>query len=83
MKMILNLFSGTKYLVTEETMVNVNDNLIRLHANEVITFTKNGVPKAISASDGGTELEDSDAVQNLIDQEILIEIEEESESEGE
>ena len=61
------------YLVTEETMVNVNDNPIRLHANEIIELTKNGVPKAITAA-SETDITDSDAVQSLIAQEILIPI---------
>ena len=62
------------YMVTEETMVNVNDNPIRLHKNAKVVLTPNGVPKAIAVENGGTAITASDAVQNLIDQGILVKI---------
>lgn len=62
------------YMVTEETMVCVNDSKTVLHTNQIVTKTKNGGLKAIDVKNGGTVIAASDAVQNLIDQEILIKV---------
>lgn len=66
--------AANKYLVTEETRVSVNDAVVILHANTIVELTKNGVPKAVSASGGGTTITMNDAVRSLINQEILIPI---------
>ena len=66
--------AANKYLVTEDTRVSVNDAVVVLHANTIVERTKNGVPKAVSASGGVTTITLNDAVQNLINQEILIPI---------
>lgn len=66
--------SDSKYLVTEETMVNVNDNPIPLHKNAKVVLTPNGVPKEVVAENGGASITMSDAVQQLIDQGILVKI---------
>ena len=60
------------YMVTEECLVNVNDNPIKLHKNSVVSLTPNGVPKGVTAEDGGTSLTVTAAVQELIDQGVLI-----------
>jgi len=64
----------TSYLVTEETMVNVNDNPVRLHKNAKVVLTPNGVPKAVIADGGAATVTMNDAVQSLIDQGILVPI---------
>ena len=66
--------ANNKYLVTEETMVNVNDNPIQLHANTIYEFTPNGVIKGVNAASGGASITDSAAVQQLIDQGVLVKI---------
>ena len=65
---------ANNYMVTEETMVCVNDTKTVLHANQIVTRTKAGGLKSISAKSGGTVVSASDAVQSLIDQEILVKI---------
>ena len=62
------------YMVTEETMANVNDNPVRLHKNTKVVLTPNGVPKGITIESGGSAITDSAAVQQLIDQGILVKI---------
>lgn len=64
----------TSYLVTEETMVNMNDNPVRLHKNAKVVLTPNGVPKAVIADGGAATVTMNDAVQSLIDQGILVPI---------
>lgn len=73
-EIIVRSGKANNYMVTEETMVNVNDNPIRLHRNAKVVLTPNGVPKEILIESGGTVIAASDAVQNLIDQGILIKI---------
>jgi len=62
------------YMVTEECMASVNDSKVVLHANNVIALTPNGVPKAVTAANGGAEITLTPAIQNLIDQGILVKI---------
>jgi hypothetical protein len=73
---VLNVKSkkANNYMVTEETSVNVNDNPIVLHQNSTVQLTKNGVPKGVTAKNGGTVIAMNDAVQNLIDQGILVKL---------
>ena len=66
--------AANNYLVTEETMVSVNDNKVALHKNAKVVLTPNGVPKAVQAENGGTVIAMSPAVQSLIDQGILVPI---------
>ena len=65
---------ANNYMVTEETMVCVNDSKTVLHANQIVQKTKSGGLKAVDVKSGGTVIAASDAVQNLIDQEILIKV---------
>ena len=65
---------ANNYMVTEETMVNVNDNPVRLHKNAKVILTPNGVPKGINVESGGTVIAASDAVTSLVAQGILIPI---------
>lgn len=71
---VLNVKSkkANNYLVTEETMVNVNDSKTVLHANTIVQLTPNGVVKGVTANKGGTVIASSDAVQNLIDTGVLV-----------
>ena len=48
--------------------------LIHLNKNTVVELTPNGVPKAISVTSGGASITVNDAVQNLIDQGILVKL---------
>lgn len=64
--------TAKNYMVTEETMVSVNETKTVLHKNTVVTLTPNGVPKGVTVESGGTVIADSDAVQSLIDQGILV-----------
>ena len=66
--------ANNKYLVTEECMASVNDSKVVFHKNAVVQYTQNGVPKAVVAEDGGASITSSAAVQNLIDQGILVKI---------
>ena len=72
------LFCSSKknnmYMVTEECMASVNDTKVVLHQNSIVTLTPNGVPKSVSAYNGGTEVTVTPAVQSLIDQGILVKI---------
>lgn len=65
---------ANNYMVTEETSVCVNDSKTVLHANTTVVLTKNGVPKEITVKNGGTVVADSDAVQNLIADGVLVKI---------
>lgn len=64
--------TAKNYMVTEECSVNINGNLTVLHKNSVVELTPNGVPKGVTAENGGTVIADSDAVTSLIDQGILV-----------
>ena len=66
--------SNNKYKVTEECMVNVNDNKQVLHKNTILTLTPNGVPYDVAVESGGASVTMNDAVQSLIDQGILVKI---------
>lgn len=65
--------ADNKYMVTEETMTCVNDTKVTLHANVVYELTKNGVIKGVSAG-GGASITDSDAVQQLIADGVLVKL---------
>ena len=65
---------STVYMVTEECMASVNDVKVVLHKNSVVNLTPNGVPKSVTAEDGGSDLTVTPAIQNLIDQGILVKI---------
>lgn len=66
--------ADNKYLVTEECMASVNDSKVVLHKNAKLVLTPNGVPKAVQAESGGASVTVTAAVQNLIDQGILVKI---------
>lgn len=60
------------YMVTEPCTINVNDNPHTYQKNTVLSITKTGGVKGFSSE--GTEITLNDAVQSLIDQEILVKI---------
>ncbi len=62
------------YMVTEEASVCVNDARVQLHKNAKVVLTPNGVPQAVNVEGGGTAITLNDAVQNLIDQGILVKL---------
>lgn len=62
------------YVVTEECMIEVNNAKTVFHANTKVILSKNGVPMDVEVANGGTVIPMSDAVQNLIDANILIPI---------
>jgi len=66
--------ANNKYMVTEETMASVNDTKVELHANTIYELTPNGVIKGVSAASGGASITASAAVQQLIDQGILVKL---------
>jgi len=67
--------ADNKYMVTEECWACLNGGTPTiLHANTVIELTPNGVPKGITAKSGGTSVTVDAAIQNLIDQGILVKL---------
>lgn len=66
--------TANNYMVTEETMVSINDAKTVLHKNTIVQLSPNGVPIGVTAASGGTVIAMNDAVQSLIDQGILIPI---------
>ena len=67
--------ANNKYLVTEECKACLNGGAWTvLHKNTVVSCTPNGVPKAITAENGGATITVDAAIQNLIDQGILVKI---------
>lgn len=60
------------YMVTEECSGSLNGTPFVLHANTIVTLTPNGVPCKIEAANGGQEVTVNAAIQQLIDQNILI-----------
>lgn len=66
--------ANNKYLVTEECMASVNDAKVVLHKNAKVVLTPNGVPKEVVAESGGASITVTPAIQNLIDQGILVKI---------
>lgn len=62
------------YMVTEECSGSLNGTPFVLHANTIVTVTPNGVPCKIEAASGGQEITVNAAIQNLIDQGILIKL---------
>ena len=66
--------ADNKYLVTEECMANVNDTKVILHKNVKVQLTPNGVVKGVTVESGGASITLTDAIQNLIDQGILVKI---------
>lgn len=73
---VLNLKTkaNNKYMVTEDCFYSVNESRVHLNKNTVVELTPNGVPKAISVTSGGASITVNDAVQNLIDQGILVKL---------
>ena len=74
---ILNVKSkkANTYLVTEEVLINVNDNPTKLHKNVKLVLTPNGVPSGVTVEDGGTTISgNAAAVAELVAQGILIPI---------
>lgn len=66
--------ANNKYLVTEECVASVNDAKVVLHKNAKVVLTPNGVPKEVVAESGGASITVTPAIQNLIDQGILVKI---------
>lgn len=72
-----------KYIVTEESMININDNPVKLHRNAILQTGKNGQVYGVTIEGEGVTLNDSDAVTALIAQGTLVKIEEPEETEEE
>jgi hypothetical protein len=67
--------ADNKYLVTEECKACLNGGAWTvLHKNTVVTCTPNGVQYSITAAGGGASVTVDAAIQNLIDQGILVKI---------
>ena len=66
--------ADNKYMVTEECSGSLNGTPFTFHANTIIQLTPNGVPKGISVYNGGQAVTVNTAIQNLIDQGILIKL---------
>ena len=67
--------ANNKYLVTEECKACINGGAWTvLHKNAVVQLTPNGVPKGVTAENGGASVTVNDAIQYLIDQGILVKI---------
>ena len=67
--------ANNKYLVTEECWACLNGGTPTvLHKNAKVVLTPNGVPKAVEAEEGGATVTVDAAIQNLIDQGILVKI---------
>ena len=66
--------ANNKYMITEETMACLNDSVTVLHQNTVVSLTKNGVPKEISAAGGGTSVTTNAAINQLIEQGVLVKL---------
>ena len=66
--------ANNKYMITEETMACLNDTVTVLHQNTVVTMTPNGVPKEISAASGGTSVTTNAAINQLIEQGVLVKL---------
>ena len=63
------------YLVTEECKACLNGGAWTvLHKNAKLQLTPNGAPKAVVAEGGGTSVTVDAAIQNLIDQGILVKL---------
>lgn len=73
---ILNLRTkkDNLYMVTEECMASVNETKVVLHQNTTVVLTPNGAPKEITVKNGGAQITNSAAVQQLIDQGVLVKI---------
>ena len=73
---VLNLKTkkSTLYKVTEECMASVNDTKVVLHKNVQYEITPNGVIKGVTVANGGADLTVTAAMQELIDQGILVKI---------
>ena len=65
---------STLYMVTEECSTCVNDTKVVLHKNTIVELTPNGVPKGVTVEDGGADLTVTAAMQELINQGILVKI---------
>ena len=67
--------ADNKYMVTEECKACLNGGAWTvLHKNTVIQLTPNGAPKGITVENGGATVTVDAAIQNLIDQGILVKI---------
>ncbi len=73
---VLNLKTkkNNLYKVTEECMASVNESKVVLHQNTTVVLTPNGAPKDIAVKNGGAEITDSAAIQQLVAQGILVKI---------
>ena len=71
---VLKTKKNNLYLVTEECSGSVNGQKFALHANTTIELSKTGVPTAVKVKNGGTEVTVNAAIQNLIDQGILVKL---------
>ena len=66
---------GGKWMVTEECKACLNGGAWTvLHKNTVLELTPNGAPKAVTVENGGASVTVDAAIQNLIDQGILVKI---------
>ena len=65
-----------KYMVTENTFTCINGSVVNLTRN--MTIKRSATGAIIGVDCEGTEIEMNDAIQNLIDAGVLVEIEEES-----
>jgi len=62
------------YMVTEDTMASVNESKVTLTKNTTVELTPNGAPKGVTVKNGGAEITDSAAVQQLIAAGVLVKI---------
>ncbi|MCR5566201.1 MAG: hypothetical protein K6F61_05065 [Clostridiales bacterium] len=73
---VLNLKTkkSTLYMVTEECMASVNGTKVVFHKNVKYEITPNGVIKGVNIESGGADVTVTAAVQELINQGILVKI---------
>ena len=66
--------ANNKYMVTEECSGSLNGTPFTFHANTIIQLTPNGVPKGVTVYNGGESITVNAAIQQLIDQGILVKL---------
>lgn len=71
---VLKTKANNKYVVTEECMASVNGTKVVLHKNVKLSLTPNGVVKGVTVESGGATVTMTDAIQELINQGILVKI---------
>lgn len=71
---VLKTKANNKYVVTEECMASVNGTKVVLHKNVKLNLTPNGVVKGVTVESGGATVTLTDAIQELINQGILVKI---------